>query len=73
VALDPVTGAINPALDPLPAATALRGFSIDAGRLAWVTPPGQDGESSHVQVMAWTGDEFGQVRSVAADWLSVVR
>ena len=36
-------------------------------------PPGQDGESSHVQVMAWTGDEFGQVRSVAADWLSVVR
>jgi hypothetical protein len=73
VAIDPVTGAINPALDPLPAATALRGFSIDEGRLAWVTPPGQDGESSHVHVLAWTGDEFGQVRSVAADWLFVVR
>jgi hypothetical protein len=73
VAIDPVTGAINPAIDPLPAATALRGFSIDEGRLAWVTPPGQDGESSHVHVLAWTGDEFGQVRSVAADSFFVVR
>jgi len=73
VAIEPVSGAINPALDPLPVATALRGFSIDEGRLAWVTPPGQDGESSHVQVLAWTGDEFGQVRSVAADSLFVVR
>jgi hypothetical protein len=71
--IDPVSGLIDPAVDPLPAATALRGFSIDEGRLAWVTPPGQDGEASHVQVLAWTGDEFGQVRSIAADRLFVVR
>jgi hypothetical protein len=67
VALDPLTGALDPLVDPLPAASALRGFSIDKGRLAWVTPPGQDGESSHVNVLAWHGNEFGQVRSIAAD------
>jgi len=73
VVIDAADGLIDPALDPLPAATALRGFSIDEGRVAWVTPPGQDGESSHVHVLAWTGDEFGQVRSIAADRLFVVR
>ena len=57
----------------LPATTALRGFSIDEGRLGWVTPPGQDGAASHVHVLAWTGDEFGEVRSIAADRLIVVR
>jgi hypothetical protein len=73
IVIDPTTGAIDPAVDPLPAASALRGFSIDAGRLAWVTPPGQDGEASHVHVLAWTQDEFGQVRSVATDKVFVVR
>ncbi|MCI0582676.1 MAG: hypothetical protein L0227_07245 [Chloroflexi bacterium] len=71
--IDPATGLIDPALDPLPATTALRGFSIGEGRVAWVTPPGQNGEASHVHVLAWTGDEFGQVRSIAADRLFVVR
>jgi hypothetical protein len=32
--IDPASGAIDPALDPLPATTALRGFSIDEGRVA---------------------------------------
>ena len=73
IAIDPVTGAIDPAVDPLPAAPALRGFSIDEGRVAWVTPPGQDGDASHVRVLAWTGDDFGEVRSVAMDRLFVVR
>jgi hypothetical protein len=71
--IDPVSGLIDPTVDPLPATTALHGFSIDEGRLAWVTPPGQDGEASHVHVLAWTGDEFGEVRSIAADRLFVVR
>jgi len=73
LAIDPATGLIDPDVDPLPAATALRGFSIGEGRMAWVTPPGQDGEASHVQVLAWTGNDFGQVRSIAADRLFVVR
>jgi hypothetical protein len=71
--IDAVSGLIDPTVDPLPATTALHGFSIDEGRLAWVTPPGQDGEASHVHVLAWTGDEFGEVRSIAADRLFVVR
>ena len=72
-AIDAETGEIDETVDPLPGVAALRGFSIGAGRLAWVTPPGQDGESSHVQVLAWDGDEFGRVRSVAADRFFVVR
>jgi hypothetical protein len=73
IVIDAETGAVNPDVNPLPATAALRGFSIEAGRLAWVTPPGQDGESSHIHVLAWDGDEFGQVRSIAADRLVVVR
>ena len=73
VALDPETGGIVEGLDPLPGVAALRGFSIGENRLAWVTPPGQDGEPSHVQVLAWTGDEFGQAAGVAVDGLLVVR
>jgi hypothetical protein len=72
-AIDVTTGGIRPDVDPLPGVAALRGFSIDAGRLAWVTPPGQDGESSHVHILAWMGDEFGQVRSITADGAFVVR
>jgi hypothetical protein len=73
IAIDPETGAVDPDVNPLPATAALRGFSIERGRLAWVTPPGQDGESSHVHVLAWDGDEFGEVRSIAAEGLFVVR
>ena len=73
IVLDPQTGAIDPTVDPLPGVAALRGVSINAGRLAWVTPPGQDGEGSHVQVLAWSGRDFGQVRTIGADRLHVVR
>ena len=44
-------------------AAALPGFSIANGRLAWATPPGQDGEGSRVQVVAWTDDAVGAVES----------
>jgi hypothetical protein len=71
--VDPLTGMIDPAIDPLPGVGALRGVSMDAGRLAWVTPPGQDGEGSHVQVLAWRGNEFGQVRTIDAEGLFVIR
>lgn len=73
ITIDRDTGLIKSDVDPLPGVAALRGFSIGESRLAWVTPPGQDGEASHVQVLAWTGDEFGQLRSIAAEGAFVVR
>ena len=45
---------------------ALPGFSIDADRLVWATPPGQDGEGSRVQVLAWSGEHAGQIVSEPA-------
>ena len=73
IVLDPETLQIDPSSDPLPGVAALRGVSMDKGRLAWVTPPGQDGEGSHVQVLGWHGRSFGQVRTIQADKLFVVR
>lgn len=73
VVLDEDTREIDPTTDPLPGAAALHGVSINGGRLAWVTPPGQDGEGSHLQILAWSGREFGQIRSIQAQGLSVVR
>ncbi len=45
-------------------AAALSGFSLDADRLAWSTPPGRNGEGSLVTVYAWRGDAAGQLRSM---------
>jgi Putative zinc-finger/WD40-like Beta Propeller Repeat len=45
-------------------AAALPGFSLDADRLAWSTPPGRNGQGSQVTVYAWRGDAAGQLRSV---------
>jgi hypothetical protein len=45
-------------------AAALPGFSLDADRLAWSTPPGRNGQGSLVTVYAWRGDDAGQVYSV---------
>lgn len=73
IVLDPETLQIDPESNPLPGVAALRGVSMDKGRLAWVTPPGQDGEGSHVQVLGWHGRSFGQVRTIQADKLLVVR
>jgi hypothetical protein len=73
IVLDPETLQIDPTSDPLPGVAALRGVSMNKGRLAWVTPPGQDGEGSHVQVLGWHGRSFGQVRTIQADKLFVVR
>jgi hypothetical protein len=45
---------------------ALPGFSVGGGRLAWVTPPGEGGEGSHLAVLAWVGPWAGQVVSEPA-------
>ena len=52
---------------------ALRGFSIDDGRLAWVAPATAGGASRRVQVLGWTADGIGSVESLAGDRLIVIR
>ena len=73
VVLDPATGAIVAGAEPLPGAPALRRFSIDVGRLAWVSPSGQDGQESSVQVLGWSGTSFGEIRTIPAKALYIVR
>jgi hypothetical protein len=71
--LDHATGQIDATKNPLPEVLALKGISMDEGRLAWVTPPGQDGNQSTVQVLAWSGDDFGQIETVPGAQLTIVR
>lgn len=52
---------------------ALSGFSIESGRLAWATPPGQGGEGSRVLIVAWTEDGVGRIESAPGDQLLVIR
>ena len=52
---------------------ALPGFSIGQGRLAWATPPGQGGEGSRVQIVAWANDGVGTVETAPGEDLIVVR
>ena len=71
--IDESTGAATPAHAPLVALPALRGFSIDEGRLAWVSPPGTGGSGSRIEIIGWTSSGFGTVESVPAESLLVVR
>jgi hypothetical protein len=45
---------------------ALSGYSIADNRIAWATPPGQDGEGSRLQVLAWNSMGQGQLDSQPA-------
>ena len=71
--LDPETGAIDADQHPLPGAPALRKFTIERGRLAWVSPSGQDGQESSVQVLGWLRNQFGEIRTIPARDLLIVR
>ena len=73
VVLDPETGTVDEDLQPLAGEPALRRFSIDKGRLAWVSPRGQDGQESAVQVLGWHGRNFGEIRTIPAKDLFIVR
>jgi hypothetical protein len=66
------TGAVK-SEEPLPGTPALRRFSIDVNRLAWVSPPGQDGQASSLQVLGWDGDTFGEIHSEPAQDLFILR
>ena len=71
--VDPITGLMDqPAGAPVDV-PALPGFSIGQGRLAWVTPSGQGGEGSRVQVVAWAADDVGTTETAPAEGLIVVR
>ena len=48
----------------LSGAAALPGFSLGTDRLAWSSPPGQNGVGSVVTVYAWSGDAAGQLTSL---------
>jgi hypothetical protein len=70
---DPLTGLIDrPVGAPLDV-TALPGFSIGFGRLAWASPPGQGGEGSRIQIAAWTDDQVGAIESIPVEGAIVVQ
>ncbi len=66
-AVDPATGLIDLADPLLSSQPAMPGFSIASDRLAWATPPNQDGDGSQVEVLAWTKDDSGKVQSAPGD------
>jgi hypothetical protein len=70
--LDPATGALDRPHGAPQDVTALPGFSIADKRLAWATPPGQGGEGSRVQIVAWTDDTVGAVESNPVEGVVVV-
>jgi hypothetical protein len=72
-AINEATGLVAPAHAPLVALPAIRGFSIGAGRLAWVAPPSAGGAGSRIEIVGWTADGFGTVESVSAESLLVIR
>jgi hypothetical protein len=61
--IDP-TGHVDPTGVSLHDAPALAGFAIGTDKLAWATPPGQDGEGSRLQVLAWSGENAGNIDSL---------
>ena len=64
VTIDPGTGLPDPTTGQLlREAPALAGFSIGDGRIAWASPPGQDGNGSRLLVLAWSGAATGQTTS----------
>jgi hypothetical protein len=55
---------------------ALPGLSLGSDRLAWASPPGQNGQGSTMSVYAWSKDGAGSLRGApdpGTDELVVVR
>ncbi|HEU0237339.1 MAG TPA: hypothetical protein VFR14_12945 [Candidatus Limnocylindrales bacterium] len=61
--VDPDTGRFDQSERLLRDQPALAGFALADGLLAWATPPGQDGEGSRIQVLAWSGDAVGSAET----------
>jgi hypothetical protein len=71
--VDPDTGQVSRPKDAPKGASAMAGFSIGEGRLAWATPAGKDGEGSRIQVVAWRAGSVGSVETIPGEELVVVR
>jgi hypothetical protein len=71
--IDPTDGEVKRPKAAPQDVLALPGFSIENGRLAWATPPSQDGEGSRVQIVAWSGDGVGSIESAPGTDVVVVR
>jgi hypothetical protein len=71
--IDPTTGLVDRPLGAPQDVPALPGFSMGAGRLAWATPPGQGGEPSRIQIIAWTENDVGAVASIPVEGAIVVQ
>ena len=72
--VDPATGLLERPEGAPADVPALPGFSIGDGRLAWATPPGQGGEGSRVQIVAWGEDaNVGGIETAPGESLVVVR
>jgi hypothetical protein len=61
LAVDPPTGRVDLDNSLLRDEPALGGISLDEGRLAWATPPGQDGQGSRLQILGWGDAGSGQL------------
>ena len=70
---DPRTGLIDQPIGAPSGVSALPGFSMGFGRLAWASPPGQAGEGSRIQVAAWIGSEVGAIESIPVENAIVVQ
>jgi hypothetical protein len=70
---DPTTGLLDRPAGAPRDVTALPGFSIGYGRLAWASPPGQGGEGSRIQIAAWNGAEVGAIESIPVEGAIVVQ
>ncbi|HEX5147868.1 MAG TPA: hypothetical protein VFW02_02220, partial [Candidatus Limnocylindrales bacterium] len=70
---DPYTGMLDRPVGAPQDVTALEGFSIGLGRLAWVSPPGQGGEGSRIQIAAWADGQVGSIESIPVDGAIVVQ
>ncbi len=70
---DPFTGIMDRPPGAPQDVTALPGFSIGFGRLAWVSPPGQGGEGSRIQIAAWTPNEVGAIESIPVEGAIVIQ
>ena len=71
--VDPATGAVDQPSGAPDGVRALPGFSIGDGRLAWATPPGQEGEGSRLQIVAWNGEGVGTVETEPGEDVVVIR
>jgi hypothetical protein len=71
--VDPEAGRLERLDDAPDGVAALPGFSISKGRLAWASPPGQEGEGSRIHIVAWSGNGVGSVESAPGEDLVLVR